>query len=153
MTDVRFYHLTRQSAQQALPDLLEKTLARGWRAVVKLPDEAQVAAMDAHLWQHRADSFLPHGSVKDGRAEEQPLWLTTLDENPNEASVLFVIGAEAAPKADGFDLVCDVFDGQEDAAVAAARARWAAYKGQGHALTYWQQGERGWQKKDNGSTE
>lgn len=151
MTEVRFYHLTRQTVEQALPDLLDKTLARSWRAVVRLPDETQVEALSAHLWSYRAESFLPHGSAKDGRATDQPLWLTALDENPNAANVLFVVRAESSLVIEGFDLVCDVFDGQEDAAVAAARARWAAYKERRHNLTYWQQEERGWQKKESGT--
>ncbi len=152
MTEVRFYHLTRQTIEQALPDLLEKTLARGWRAVIRLPDNAQVEALSSHLWTYRAESFLPHGAAKDGHAADQPLWLTALDENPNAATVLFVVRVEAPSAIDGFDLVCDVFDGQESAAVAAARARWAMYKERGHALTYWQQEERGWQKKERGTT-
>ena len=33
--EVWFYHLERTSLDQALPELLEKTLARGWKAVVR----------------------------------------------------------------------------------------------------------------------
>ena len=31
MTEIRFYHLTRKTLEQVLPELLEKTLARGWQ--------------------------------------------------------------------------------------------------------------------------
>ena len=151
MTEVRFYHLTRQTAAQALPDLLEKTLARGWRAVVKLPDNAVVEEMAAHLWNYRPDSFLPHGTAKDGNETDQPVWLTSSSENPNGATVLFLISAGGDSKneapLDSFTLVCDVFDGNDTALTDAARERWAAYKKQGNALTYWQQSETGWQKK------
>ncbi len=41
----------------------------------------------------------------------------------------------------------DLFDGADAAAVAAARLRWAEAKAAGHALTYWQQGERGWERR------
>ena len=34
-TEVWFYHLERTGLDQALPELLEKTLQRGWRAVVR----------------------------------------------------------------------------------------------------------------------
>ena len=43
--------------------------------------------------------------------------------------------------------VFDLFDGNDEAAVAAARERWKAARAGGHALTYWQQGARGWEKK------
>jgi DNA polymerase-3 subunit chi len=41
----------------------------------------------------------------------------------------------------------DIFDGNDDMAVAAARRRWTEAKAAGHSLTYWQQTDRGWEKK------
>ncbi|MDB5454933.1 MAG: polymerase chi subunit HolC, partial [Caulobacter sp.] len=38
--DVWFYHLERSALEQVLPELLEKTLGRGWRALVRGPDPA-----------------------------------------------------------------------------------------------------------------
>ena len=97
MTEINFYHLTRSSLEQALPELLDKTLARGWRAVVMAGSQERVEALTQHLWTYRADSFLPHGSKKDGRAEDQPIWLTTDDERPNKADVLFLTdGAQSS---------------------------------------------------------
>ena len=40
-----------------------------------------------------------------------------------------------------------MFDGRDDAAVQAARQRWSDYKANGFTVTYWQQAERGWEKK------
>jgi len=45
--------------------------------------------------------------------------------------------------------VCEVFSGNDEAAVALARVRWKDYLAVGHTLSYWQQGERGWEKKAN----
>jgi DNA polymerase III subunit chi len=148
MTEVRFYHLSRATAAQALPDLLEKTLARGWRAVVRLHSPAQVEAMAEHLWTYRADSFLPHGTDKDGSAKDQPIWLTAQDERPNKADVLFLVDGAAQGTDEAYALICELFDGQSDALVQTARERWSRYKEQSYALTYWQQSERGWQKKE-----
>ena len=33
--EVWFYHLERTALDQALPELLEKTLAKGWKALVR----------------------------------------------------------------------------------------------------------------------
>ena len=79
MTEVRFYHLTRKTMEQTLPELIEKTLERGWRAVVMAGSPERVEALTQHLWTFRPDSFLPHGSAKDGHAELQPVWLTQID--------------------------------------------------------------------------
>jgi DNA polymerase III subunit chi len=85
--------------------------------------------------------------VRDGDADLQPIWLTALDEAPNGARFLFLIDGAESARLDAFARVFDLFDGNDAAALEAARVRWRAAKDAGHALTYWQQGERGWEKK------
>jgi DNA polymerase-3 subunit chi len=151
VTEIRFYHLQRKPLERALPELLEKVLERGWRAVVMAGSEERVEALNGLLWTYGDRSFLPHGSARDGFAGEQPIWLTVEDENPNGAHVLVLTdGARAASLAD-YALCCELFDGRDEAAVAAARQRWTAYKAAGHELTYWQQSEAGgWEKRAEG---
>lgn len=146
MTEVRFYHLQRQRLEEVLPSLLEKGRERGHRIVVQAGSAERVKALDALLWTYRPDGFLPHGSKATGMAEEQPIWLTAAEECPNDADMLVLVdGAEA--ELSRYTLCCELFDGGDDATVAAARERWTRYKAQGHAITYWQQGERGWEKR------
>ena len=145
MTEVGFYHLTRTGAEAALPQLLNRTLAAGQRAVVRSPDAARLAALDATLWE--SADFLPHGTAADGDASIQPIWLTDTDEAPNGGQYLFLLDGAAAPDLAGFTRVFDLFDGNDEAEVHAARQRWTAAKDAGHSLTYWQQGPRGWEKK------
>ncbi len=147
MTEIRFYHLSRTSLLQALPELLEKVLDRGWRAVVMASSPERVEALTQSLWTYREGSFLPHGNAKDGHAELQPVWLTDRNENPNRANVLLLTENMSCEHLSSYELVCQLFDESEDGAVESARVRWQEYKGQGHALTYWQQGERGWEKR------
>jgi len=151
MTEVRFYHLQRTSLEAALPKLLERTLARSQRAVVMAGSSERVEALTAHLWTYDPNSFLPHGSKRDGHADRQPIWLTDQDENPNGASVLFLTDGAQSDAISGFELCVEMLDGQNDAAVAAGRQRWATYKEAGHSLVYFQQDENGrWQEKARG---
>lgn len=147
MTEVRFYHLTRFSLERALPDLLEKCLGRGWRAVVQVAEEGRVEPLAKDLWAGRSDSFLPHGTAKDGAAESQPIWITAKEERPNKAEVLFLAEGAACEDFSSYDLVCEVFNGNDDVQTGSARARWKSYKEDGHELTYWQQTENGWEKQ------
>jgi DNA polymerase IIIc chi subunit len=55
MTELLFYHLERRPLEAVLPQLLEKSLARGWRVVVQSSSEERVEALDAHLWAYRDD--------------------------------------------------------------------------------------------------
>jgi DNA polymerase-3 subunit chi len=149
MTEVGFYHLTRTPLERALPKLLERVLAGGMRAVVVAGSAERVEALNAALWTYEQLSFLPHGSAKDGLAEDQPIWLTTEDENPNGASVLVLTDGVGSAQVGQFARCLDMFDGRDVDAVAAARERWKAMKAGGHTLAYWQQNEAGsWEKKE-----
>ena len=149
MTEVLFYHLQRQPLERVLPSLLERSVERGWRAVVQAASDERVEALDAHLWTYRDDSFLPHGTARDGEAAAQPIVLTTTDGNPNGAKVRFLIeGAPVPADAASYDRIVLLFDGEDEDALAAARARWTEAKAQGFDVTYWQTDEQGrWVKK------
>ena len=146
--EVWFYHLERTGLDQALPELLQRTLARGWRALVRSSAPERVEHLDGWLWSYRDDSFLPHGRADEPRAERQPVLITTAMENPNGANALFLIdGAEAGDLA-GYERCVLLFDGRDEAAVAAARGRWSGFKAAGCAVSYWRQGESGgWRKE------
>lgn len=147
MTDIHFYHLTRAALEQALPDLLEKTLARNWRAVVMTGSPERAEALTQHLWTNKPNGFLPHGNARDGHAEQQPIWLTAEDERPNTADILFLTDGATSARMGDYARVCMMFDGNDAEVVATARARWTDYKNSGHTLTYWQQTDRGWEKR------
>ena len=76
VTEVYFYHLERRTLEDVLPTLLERSLERGWRAAVQAASEERVEALDTLLWTYREESFLPHGTARDGRASAQPIYLT-----------------------------------------------------------------------------
>jgi DNA polymerase III subunit chi len=151
MTDVLFYHLERQPLERVLPSLVDRTLARGWRAVVQAGSDERVDALDTLLWTYTEESFLPHGTRKDGNAAEQPVFLTTEDENPNGAAVRFLVdGAELADHS-GYERIVYLFDGNDEDAVARARSQWKVAKGAGCAISYWQQTPEGrWENKASG---
>ena len=144
---VDFYHLQTSPLERALPQLLEKVMQAGARAVVMAASEDRLEALSALLWTTTPESWLPHGMAKDGFAADQPIWLTTAEENPNGAKILVLTDGMASARMDSFDRCLDLFDGTNDAATAAARERWTAAKGAGHELHYWQQTGTGWQER------
>ncbi len=147
MTEIRFYHLERQSQDQVLPMLIAKALDGGKRLVIKTSNDAEAEHLNEHLWTYHPDSFLPHGSKKDGNAALQPVWLTSKDENPNGADVLILTHGSVTEIAKDFSLCCEMLDGHDESAVAEARTRWKSYVEAGHKVTYWKQSERGWEEK------
>ncbi len=147
MTEVLFYHLQRQPLEAVLPALLERSLERSWRVVVETGSRERLEALDAHLWTYRDEAFLPHGSDAESAAD-QPVFLTTGDENPNGAQVRFFVDGAIPRDMDGYSRIVVMFDGNDETALTEARKAWQAAWAGGHEATYWQQSDRGrWEKR------
>ncbi len=148
MTQIGFYHLLHTPLEAALPRLLSKALDQGMRALVMAASPERVKTLDGALWTYDQNSFLPHGTAKEGRPEEQPVYLTSHEENPNGASLLVLTDGVEHGSVGAFERCLDMFDGNDAQAVAAARDRWKRLADAGHDLTYDQQSDQGgWEKK------
>ena len=145
--EVWFYHLERTGLDQALPELLEKTLQRGWRAIVRSSAAERVEHLDGWLWSYRDDSFLPHGPAGEPVAPRQPILLTTDDANPNGADALFLIDGAEPGDLDGYSRCVVLFDGGDEVQLGNARGLWSLVKGRGHPVSYWRQRGGRWEKQ------
>lgn len=150
MTEVLFYHMQNMKLESVLPPLLEKSIERGWRVVVQAGSEERADALDAHLWTYKDDSFLPHGTWRDGDAADQPIVLAVTENNPNTANVRFLVDSGALPAdAENYERVVLMFNGDDAEALEGARAAWKDGKARGFAVTYWQADDRGrWQRRE-----
>jgi len=148
MTPVFFYHLERQPLEAVLPKLLSVSLERGWRVVVQAGSEERAEAIAAQLWSFDDESFLPHGTKADGLPDLQPVWITAVDENPNNANVRSYVDGAEAQAIEGLTRAVILFDGNDPEAVDRAREGWKRFRGAGHEVSYWQQDEQGrWQNR------
>lgn len=150
MSRVDFYHLQKQSLDDVLPALLSKAYAAGKNVVVKVGKNEQLETVNSYLWTYRDDSFLPHGSKKDGFASEQPIWLTEEDDNPNKAEFLFLIGGATIQTETMalYERVFNIFDGNSEEALTQTRNLWKDCKNNGFEVFYWQQDNNGkWGQK------
>ncbi|GAB4183909.1 MAG: DNA polymerase III subunit chi [Thalassobaculales bacterium] len=147
MATVWFYQIQRTSLEAELPRLLERTLQSGRRALVVTGSQARAEALAEHLWTYDERGFLPHGTARDGRAAEQPVYLAAEAANANAAQFLFLVDGAVEADWQAFERCHLVFDGRDAAALAAARSTWKALKAAGHELAYWRQKEAGgWEK-------
>jgi DNA polymerase III subunit chi len=148
MTEVLFYHLSDSRLENVLPGLLEKTVERGWRAVVQCGTESTRDALDQLLWTWSETSFIGHATDEAGAAKHQPVLLTTTPENSNGSTVRFVVDRAVPPDLKEYQRVVLIFDGHDEGQIEDARASWKQMKSAGHAVTYWQQNDDGrWEKK------
>lgn len=150
MAEALFYHLTTQPLERALPDLLERTLQKGWRAVVRVGGAERMQSLDMHLWTYRDESFLPHAKMGCEKPEQQLIYLTTGDDVPNDADVLFLVDAADTSDFDAFTRTIVMFTDADAEALSLARQQWKRAVLQTRA-TYWQQNPNGgWSKAAEG---
>jgi DNA polymerase III subunit chi len=145
--EVWFYHLERTGLDQALPELLEKTLARGWRAIVRAGAPERVEHLDGWLWSYRDESFLPHAPAGEPNAGRQPILLTTGFDNPNGAQALFLVDGADPGELEPYARCVVLFDGRDEQALAHARKQWGQVKGRGLPVSYWRQQGARWEKQ------
>ena len=148
MSEILFYHLERRSLDDVLPGLIERTLERGWRALIRADSAERADAIDTRLWTYN-DGFLPHAQNGDGDPARQPVLITVEEDNPNAANVLFLVGGAASPAWDdeaakALTRIVLIFDGRDPA----ARGAWKDAKAAGHEVTYWKESPSGkWEKQ------
>lgn len=154
MSEVLFFHLERASLEDTLAVMLERTRERDKkRAVVRVGSAERMETLDAHLWTYSEQTFLAHGTAAEGHPARQPIFLTTENENPNKAQVLFLVDGAApedwtAPSLRDYTRIVLMFDGQDESALGAARGQWRKCKDAGFEATYWKQSPAGkWEKQ------
>ena len=153
MSEALFYHLERRSLDDVLPGLIERTLERGWRALIRADSAERADAIDTRLWTFDDQGFLPHAQSGDGDPARQPVLITVEEGNPNSANVLFLVGGAVPPAwdsvaAEALTRIVVMFDGRDPSNVESARAAWKEAKAAGHEVTYWKESPQGkWEKQ------
>ncbi len=146
LTEALFYHLERRALEDVLPGLVEKSLARGWRALVRTDSAERSDMLDTLLWTYDDRSFLPHAQAGDGDPTQQPVLISVEGANLNRAEIVFYVGGVVPDDWQEMrDLVRVVllFDGRDGEALARARAAWKEARAAGYDVTYWKESPSG----------
>lgn len=151
MAVAKFYHLTRDPLEALLPVLIGRALEIGLNVAIRGTSADRMQALDRQLWL--GEGFLPHGLAGGPHDAEQPVLLVS-DTTPaadlrNQPGCLVTLdGAPVTPdEARAMERLCIVFDGTNDAAVAAARDQWRGLTGADVEAEYWSRESGRWQCK------
>ena len=148
MAVARFYHLTQDAPEALLPLLINKARDIGLGVVLRGGSQARMEALDQALW--RLEGFLPHGMSGGPHDADQPVLLVwdarPAPDLPNRPGCLITL--DAAPvdpaEAGALDRLCVLFDGNDPAAVQAARDQWKGLTAGGVSAEYWRRDGPRW---------
>jgi DNA polymerase-3 subunit chi len=145
---VMFYHLTASSTEETARVLLTRSLQAGWRVMLRGTDGKRLETLDRFLWSGPAEGFLPHGLEGGPHDAAQPI-LLGLGPIINGAQALMAVdGAAVQPQeASELERAFILFDGNDEAAVVAARGQWKTLTGAGLPAQYWSEESGRWEKK------
>ena len=148
MGTAMFYHLTRSSAEDTVTSLLGRAVGVGWRIMIRGRDEDRLSRLDTQLWLHPENSFLPHGMSGGPDDAAQPVLLGNGPITNAATAMMLLDGAEVALlEAQSLTRVWLIFDGNDPAALAAARGQWKTLTDAGIAAQYWSEETGKWQMK------
>ncbi len=145
---VTFYELIATSLEKTLPKILEKVYESGLKAVVRIESAERLKSIDSAMWTYTTLGFLPHGSNADPKEFQihQPIWLTTDNDNPINATVLVITTQEYATD-NTYERLLDIYDGNDPTSVQEAQERLEKYQKAGNEIVVWKQTLKGaWEK-------
>jgi DNA polymerase III subunit chi len=148
MGTAMFYHLTRSTADDTVMSLLGRAVSQGWRIMIRGRDAAHLDRLDAHLWLHPENSFVPHGRAGGADDAAHPVLLGDGPITNDATAMMLLDGADVAlAEAQSLTRVWLIFDGEDQAALAIARAQWKTLTEAGIAAQYWSEETGKWQMK------
>ncbi len=147
MGTAMFYHLTRSGPEEVLALILPRALAAGWRVMLRSPNPDRRDRLDAKLWLEPEDGFLPHGLEGGPFDADQPVLIGQGGATNAAQGVVLLDGAEPLPGEEGCERLWVLFDGDDPAAVQAARGLWSRMTGLGMAAQYWSEETGRWVMK------
>lgn len=115
---------------------MSRALDAAHRVLIWCENEQSQRRISDALWSDNPASFLPHGLAQEPHAAMQPMVLSCVETSVNRPDLLVVTHGAVPDDANAYSKILDIFDGRDEQAVLAARARWKHYKTEGHPLQY-----------------
>ncbi len=112
MTQIIFYNTAPLQVENTLFNLIEKSIENGYKSLLLFNDKDKCSAIDEKLWTYKQNSFLPHSSENEKISDEIdiPIYLSTKNENPYKAELLFSIDGFLPDNINNFERVIIIVD-------------------------------------------
>ena len=112
MTQIIFYSTAPLQVEKTLFALLEKSLEKGNKSLLLFKDKEKCLSINEQLWTYKQNSFLPHISEDEQIYDDidVPVYLSTKNENPFKAELLFSIDGFLPDNIDHFERVIIIID-------------------------------------------
>jgi DNA polymerase IIIc chi subunit len=91
MTKINFYTTNAEDTIKTFCKISEKCYYSNSRALVVVESEEDLYALDKSLWTYSKEHFIPHATMDDLYAHEQPIIITKEFKNLNNAKIVISV--------------------------------------------------------------
>lgn len=146
MSKITFYQVMNDELIKSSCKILEKCYHNNLKTFVEVADDETKRVLNKNLWTFAQKSFVPHGSDEDPLPEEQPIYISSNEKCPINATCLMLIG-KYRMDIGNFDRILVMIDGNNDQDVKNAKSMADNFNNLGHEVEYYKQNDSGsWQK-------
>ena len=152
LSEVYFYHVTKQTVESALPLLLTKALEAGWSTFIRGNEAMNIKAFDDAIWAAQPESFLPHAVLGSQNDDKCNILLGTEDHDSSRLDFLVSVnGAPISPvEVAGYKRCALLFAANNPEEMKTAREQWVKFINASIPAKYWSQETGAWSlKKEN----
>ena len=151
MPKIIFYKTAPLEVEKTLFSLIDKTLKKNLNSILIFEDNKKLDLINDFLWVHKQDSFLPHLKNDDEVSTEIdiPIYLTTKEENPYDAEILFSIDGYIPKKIDNFDRLIFIIDANDNILNEKYKKYYLEIKSDFKDIVFYKRNENGGWEKNN----
>ena len=91
MLELRCYKTTQELLAKSFCQLAEKCYYSAINTCVIANNDDLVKGLDRVLWTYSKKHFIPHATDKDELHDQQPVYITSLVQNPNNSKIIIFV--------------------------------------------------------------
>ena len=151
MPEIIFYKTAPLEVEKTLFNLIDKTLKKNLNSILIFEDNKKLDLINDFLWVHKQDSFLPHLKNDDEVSTEIdiPIYLTTKEENPYDAKILFSIDGYITKKIDNFERLIFIIDANDKILTEKYKKYYLEIKSDFKDIVFYKKNENGGWEENN----
>ena len=148
MTEFAFYKTSDSRVDEAFYVLAQKALERHLNSVVIFETKEALKDISIMLWSKKPESFLPHSIERDNLGNDSPIYLTTREDNPNKAEIIFSPEGVLIKKLKNWKRCIYIFDQDDIGTFERLREHYFLLENSKEKIEFYEQNKGNWIKNN-----
>ena len=104
-----FYQIEDTNFLRTICKIIERAYLESYKVMVKVENSSIEESLNKILWSYSQKTFIPHGASFDPLPNKQPVYITTTDDNCNDADLIIFVNSLYSEGCKGYRKVLNIF--------------------------------------------